>query len=102
MDFTEFRSGDALTLLVHAPRIDGVSAPDFHEGAAALIEDSDKSLTLDFADVKYISSAGLRILLILAKDMRQKGGSMSLANPIGPVRDVLTITGFNEILGVKD
>ena len=54
-------------------------------------------LILDFADVNYVSSAGLRVLLSLHKLMMAKGG-MKLINVNEEVCDVFEVTGFDEIL----
>jgi anti-anti-sigma factor len=59
-----------------------------------------KSLALDFAAVDYISSAGLRVLLILQKKIHAAGGSLSVRNLNGTVREVFDMTGFSAILKI--
>ena len=54
-------------------------------------------LILDFKDVNYVSSAGLRVLLSLQKKMMVKG-EMKLINVNEAVSDVFEVTGFDEIL----
>ena len=54
-------------------------------------------LTLDFKEVNYVSSAGLRALLSLHKVMMKQGG-MKLVNVNEEVCDVFEVTGFDEIL----
>lgn len=62
--------------------------------------DSIESLVLDFAEVNYISSAGLRVLLSAHKVMSKKGG-MKLVNVDEPIMEIFEVTGFNEILDIE-
>jgi len=77
-------------------RIDTATAPDFEQGIKPYLEGISE-LILDFQDVNYISSAGLRALLSLQKIMMAKG-EMKLINVNEAVCDVFEVTGFDEIL----
>ena len=55
---------------------------------------------LDFADLEYISSAGMRVLLKLQKVMNKKG-SMKLIHVGDVVKEVFEITGFTDILTIE-
>ena len=59
-----------------------------------------KSLVLDLKDVEYLSSAGLRVLLVAHKVMA-KQGKMSLRNVNKSVMEVFDITGFSNILDIE-
>ena len=59
-----------------------------------------KSLVLDLKDVEYLSSAGLRVLLVAHKVM-VKQGKMSLRNVNKSVMEVFDITGFSNILDIE-
>lgn len=52
-------------------------------------------ITLDFKDVEYISSAGLRLLKQVFMILRSKGGSLKLKNVNKPVMEVFELTGFS-------
>ena len=56
-------------------------------------------LTLDFAKLEYISSAGLRVLLAAQKVMN-KQGEMKLVHVSKAIMDILEVTGFTEILTI--
>jgi anti-anti-sigma factor len=58
-------------------------------------------LVLDFSDVDYISSAGLRALLIGQKTAVSKGGSMKLINVSESVLSILDMIGFTKILTIS-
>ena len=59
------------------------------------------NVVLDFLNVQYISSAGLRALLIGQKTAASKRGSMKLVNVSGMVQEVLDLSGFSSILQIE-
>lgn len=59
-----------------------------------------KSLIIDFANLSYISSAGLRVLLIAQKVM-DKQGKMVVRNINDDIRDIFNMTGFSTILTIE-
>ena len=81
-------------------RLDAAGAPEFEAGCKALIQGGAKRLLVDLARVEYISSAGLRSLLVLAKAVKSSGGAMVLCNLVPAVREVMTISGFDNILSL--
>lgn len=85
---------------VFAPtgRLDTASAPEFEQAIAEALG-SIKSLKLDFKNLDYISSAGLRVLLSAQKAMNQKG-EMLLTNVNDSVMEILEVTGFTDILTI--
>ena len=76
-------------------RVDTVTAPELEAG----LKFGDATcVVIDLANVPYMSSAGLRLLLTAHKTMIARGGELQLANVQEAVRDVLDITGFSDIL----
>ena len=59
-----------------------------------------KTLIFDLKDLKYISSAGLRILLACQKEM-EKQGTMKIINANSDVKEIFEVTGFDEILTIE-
>ena len=80
-------------------RIDTNTAPEFQQEVKPELERVGK-LVLDFEQVDYISSAGLRVLLDLEQTMEEKDGSMEVCNVNSVIRDVFDITGFLDILTI--
>lgn len=80
-------------------RLDTTTAPEL---SAALDEDiaNITELVLDFANLQYISSAGLRVLLSLQKQMSKKGG-MVVKNANDDIMEVFDITGFVDVLTIE-
>lgn len=88
----------AVTLHISG-RLDTSTAPDLEREIGAVPETT-KELTLDMAEVTYISSAGLRVLLGAQKKMNHLG-SMRLTGVCEAVMGVLEITGFADILTIE-
>ena len=80
-------------------RLDTTTAPELDVFAEKELVDT-QELVLDFADLEYISSAGLRVLLKLQKVMNKKG-SMKLIHVGEVVKEVFEITGFTDILTIE-
>lgn len=80
-------------------RVDTLSAPQLQSAILQAFQ-SEKRITLDFSKVAYISSAGLRVLLIGQKTAAAKGGSLTLRNVPEIVMNVLDMSGFSNILNI--
>lgn len=97
MTITKNIDGANATLTI-VGRIDTTTAPEFEKEIDALGAITD--LTLDFAGVEYISSAGLRVVL-KAQKMMNAQGKMKLTNVNDDVMEVFDITGFIDILDIQ-
>lgn len=93
------RKDESLTAVLHG-RIDTVSAPEAEKTLLSAL-DGVTDLVLDFEDVQYISSAGLRVLLLAYKRMAPVG-TMKLIHVGEVVKEILEVTGFLELLNVQD
>ena len=80
-------------------RLDTMTAPEL-EAALAKSMDQAETLTLDFSNLNYISSAGLRVLLTAHKTMSRKGG-MKVLHVNDIVQEVFDVTGFADILTIE-
>jgi len=80
-------------------RLDTVTAPSLEEELKASLEGI-KELVLDFGALEYISSAGLRVLLMAQKTMN-KQGSMVIRNVNETIAEVFEITGFADMLTIE-
>lgn len=101
MNINTERDGGALVIKTEG-RIDGSNASDFQGSVEAEISAEDKSLILDFEQLDYISSAGLRVILLIAKDLQQKGIKFAICSLSTLVREVFMISGFDQIIEVYD
>ena len=101
MDFTLDRD-DAVVTVGLVGRLDGNAAKGVHEGLAGVLEEGDRGLLLDMSRMTFISSAGLRIVLIMAKQLDRQGGNMALYGLSDRVREVFRISGFDTILDIAE
>ncbi len=87
---------------VFAPRgrIDATNAGMAERDVMAILENAGPSIILDLSEVDYVSSAGLRVLLVGAKTARAKGGKAVIVAPRPAVLDVLRMSGFDKIIPV--
>lgn len=81
-----------------AGRLDTTTAPALEAELNASLADVTE-LTFDFAQLEYISSAGLRVLLAAQKVMN-KQGKMTVRNVSSDIKEVFEITGFSDILTI--
>ena len=93
MEITKKTEGDKMTMTV-VGRVDTTTSPEL---AAALKLEGIKDLTLDIAGVSYMSSAGLRCLLMAQKAMTAAGGEVRIKGVQAVVKEALDITGFSDI-----
>lgn len=91
-------TGTILTVEVEG-RLDTMTAPELEKTLKESL-DGMTELVLDFANLEYVSSAGLRVLLSAQKIMN-KQGSMVIRNVCETVMEVFEVTGFSDILTVE-
>ena len=99
MEIKKVSEGSALTISLSG-RLDAVIALELDKDLNASLNGVD-DLTIDLADLEYISSAGLRMLLKTQKRM-DKQGAMRIKNIRENVREVLDMTGFSTHLTIAD
>lgn len=99
MQLTTEKNGAELTIHLSG-ELNTMTAPELQALLDKELTDV-QTLTLDFAECDYVSSAGLRVLLATFKQMKASQGSMSITN-VGPdFRDVLKITGLDNVFGIE-
>ena len=93
------KTEQATLILAPEGRLDTVTAPELETELEASLAGV-KKLVLDFKDVTYVSSAGLRVILKARKAMKS-AGSMTLTGVNSTVMEVFEITGFTDILDIE-
>lgn len=98
MEIEKKTEGDKLTVSLTG-RLDAVTAIQLDKELKSL--EGVKYLTIDCGNLKYIASAGLRILLKLQKKMNMQG-EMNIIKVNREVREVLDMTGFSRLLSIDE
>ena len=98
MTVTKKKNGSILLANVEG-RVDTVTAPQFESEIKSDLNGVTE-LVLDFKKVNYVSSAGLRVLLLLQKVMN-KQGSMKIVGANETVKEIFDVTGFCDILTIE-
>jgi anti-sigma B factor antagonist len=90
------------TVLLHiAGAVDSNTAPELQEVLLRAAESPTGAVELDLAKVSYMSSAGLRALLLAAKALQKRGERLSLSSVPPQIRNVLNLTGFATFIEIK-
>lgn len=93
---------DGVLAITPAGRLDTTTSPSFEQHLDALLTRGERRLLVDFSAVDYISSAGLRVMLLLARGVRDAGGSLALCCMGDSVRRVFHLAGFLPLFVVCD
>ncbi|MBR2825783.1 MAG: STAS domain-containing protein [Solobacterium sp.] len=97
MEIKKELNGEQLKVTVSG-RLDTTTAPTLEEELKDSLEGV-KELVIDFKDLEYISSAGLRVLLVVQRIMN-KQGSMRVIDVNDTVMEIFEVTGFSDILTI--
>nr|AGH13572.1 anti-anti-sigma regulatory factor/hypothetical protein [bacterium symbiont of Plakortis simplex pPS11G3] len=82
-------------------RIDSANSMDCHKALTAGIGPDDHALVLNMAGVRFLSSAGLRVLLMLAKKFTGPGKAFAVCELTDNINEVMSVSGFAEIIQVR-
>ena len=101
MDIQSSKESMATVVSVRG-RMDAITAPAFETALHELIAAGEIRFVVELAGLDYISSAGLRGILAIAKLLKGKGGLICFANVEGTVKEVFDISGFGTIFRMHD
>jgi anti-anti-sigma factor len=99
MEIHDERVGDTCVVTAKG-RLDGGASSAFTDRIGGLITSRNPKLLIDFSGVDFVTSAGLRAVLVLVKKVKAAGGSFALCGVQDSVREVLDITGFTSMLSI--
>ena len=81
-------------------RLDSNTSQGFEEKVFSAILDGSKNMVIDFKDIDYISSAGLRVILKATKALHREKGQIMLCSMQDYVKEVFEIAGFDSFLSI--
>ncbi|HVH58655.1 MAG TPA: STAS domain-containing protein [Vicinamibacterales bacterium] len=94
-------SRDGVAIVSPRGRIDTTTSGAVEDTIRHLVDGGARNLIVDLSGVEYISSAGLRVFLVLAKRMRDLRGKLVLSGMTEPVRQVFQLAGFMALFLVE-
>ena len=97
MEIKKEMDGDTAVVYVSG-EVDSANVSDFEEGLLAATEGEEK-VTIDLTDFEYISSTGLRVLLMMQKKYG-RGDALMIRNVNDEVMDIFDVTGFTKLLHI--
>ena len=90
---------DTLVVTVEG-RIDGTNAMEFQSTVHTSLGDNKGPLVIDCKDLSYISSAGLRVFLSIARMLQRREGRFAICSLSGMIAQIFQISGFDQIIAV--
>lgn len=88
-------------VVVISGRVDTVTAEDFRAQAEKLMDAASGDVVFDCEALSYVSSSGLRALLILARKAKAEGRKITLKNLSEAVLEVLEVSGFDSFFEIE-
>lgn len=100
MEFAQEQAGDVVVVKLSG-RLDSSTAQPTEENFMRALASGPLHLAIDMSKLDYISSAGLRVLLVVAKKVQQAKGKVVLFGLVHNVREVFAISGFDRIFAIQ-
>ena len=101
MEVETQRDGANLVLKAKG-RIDGNNASEFQEAFLSAIDHRDRMVVIDCQDLTFISSAGLRAILLMSKDIGRVGAKLAVCSLSSEVKQVFVMSGFQKLIPIHD
>jgi anti-anti-sigma factor len=95
-------SVDGLRCFTPQGRLDALTVPHFEEVLREQLDQGVSNLVVDFGEVTYISSSGLRALLTARRLAKSQGGDVKLCRLSPRVYEIFEMVGFTQVFGIFD
>ena len=96
------KEGNGCAIVTPEGRLDSNTSESLSQQLNTTIDSGQAKIIVDFSELAYISSAGLRVLLMTAKRVKTENGALVLCGMQDHIREVFEISGFLQILTVTD
>ena len=93
---------DGILIAMAEGRVDGSNAQEFQGALTDAIDPEDRAVVLDLGQITYISSAGLRVILLTARSLRRRDAKLAVCSLSASIREVFEISGFDKIIPVRE
>ncbi|HSG16741.1 MAG TPA: STAS domain-containing protein [Anaerolineae bacterium] len=96
----EHEKKDAVTVVYFMGKMDTRTSPEAEKYVNGLLDEGETNVLMNFEDLDFISSTGLRVILSTGKKLMASNGKLTMCSPNITVNDVLKMSGFNQMFGV--
>jgi len=97
MDVTVEEKGEIIVMRVKG-RLDAASSPQLEQTINSIIDGGHFKIVLNFSDVEYLSSAGMRLMLAISKKLQHLEGKVVACSLNDDVMEVIKMAGFNQVI----
>ncbi len=98
---TKIRESGDIKIVDIAGRLDTGTSPEAESAIHKLLDAGNGKIIINLAGTDYLSSSGLRVLLVTAKKIAAIKGKLKICQPNAVVKEILDISGFSTILDVR-
>ena len=99
MQITEDKRG-SVKLVALCGKLDANTSPGVEKRLLALVDEGESRIAFDFSQLTYITSIGLRVLMVVAKQVQKSGGKLAVAAVSDQVYEIFTIAGFHSVFSI--
>ena len=100
MTIDKVLEGDKLTVRLEGD-LNTLSAPELENALRPHLQDVNH-IAIDMTNLNYISSAGLRVLLVTYTELNDHGGTLVILNPNEEIREIFDVTSFSSFLTIQE
>ena len=97
----ETQKRDNAFVLAVSGRLDSQTVMEAEKEVTRWLDAGETKIVCDLSGLEYISSAGLRLILVAAKRLKAAGGGFCLCGVQGPIQEILDIAGFTKIIPIR-
>ena len=98
----ETRDVDGVTVVDMIGRLDTSTSGDASDKLVAIVKSGVKAAVINLGQLEYVSSAGLRVILVMVKLLKSSKGRANICQATGVVKEVLETSGFNHLIDIYE
>ena len=99
MEIIQTKTADTIVLQLEG-RLDTNTASSFEERLMNIISDNENRIIVDFSELDFISSSGLRVLLMAGKKLKTTNGKLGLCALKDHIKEVFDVAGFTMLFSM--
>ncbi len=98
----ELKKTDDIVVVYLKNRLDATNAPKLQDEIVPMINENENKFILNMQELEYISSGGLRLIVLMIKKIKSYEGSLILTNLHPFVENIIDMTGFTQLLTIAN